>query len=210
MATSQATKNVLTLRGSTEIVSEFFHYCINSILYQRGIYPPEDFERQSKYGLAMMVSKDGKLQEYLGKVLQNLESWLLKGEVKQLVVAVTGVESGETLERWVFQVESAVDKENGGLVQEQTTKTRKEISNEISALLRQITATVTFLPLLDEACAFDILIYTKKDAVVPVEWEESDARLIKNSAEVRLRSFSTNIHKIDTAVAYREIEDDDI
>jgi hypothetical protein len=26
-------------------------YAVNSILYQRGIYPPESFERKQKYGL---------------------------------------------------------------------------------------------------------------------------------------------------------------
>jgi hypothetical protein len=35
------------------------------------------------------------------------------------VVVVNGVETGETLERWSFQVEQARDKENGGLVQHQ-------------------------------------------------------------------------------------------
>ena len=34
MATMQATKNTITLKGSTEIVTEFFGYSINSILYQ--------------------------------------------------------------------------------------------------------------------------------------------------------------------------------
>ena len=31
---AQATKNTITLKGSTEIVTEFFGYSINSILYQ--------------------------------------------------------------------------------------------------------------------------------------------------------------------------------
>ena len=39
MATAQSTKNNITLRGSPAIVTEFFGYAVNSILYQRGIYP---------------------------------------------------------------------------------------------------------------------------------------------------------------------------
>ena len=39
-ATSQLTKSAVTLKGSAQIVAEFFDYGINSILYQRGIYPP--------------------------------------------------------------------------------------------------------------------------------------------------------------------------
>ena len=44
-STVQATKNAVTLKGSAKMVSEFFHYGINSILYQRGIYPSESFTR---------------------------------------------------------------------------------------------------------------------------------------------------------------------
>ena len=70
---AQATKNTITLKGSTEIVTEFFGYSINSILYQRGIYPPESFARVSKYGLQMRladVDDSGSLPGYvLGEVV---------------------------------------------------------------------------------------------------------------------------------------------
>ena len=36
-------------------------YSINSILYQRGIYPPETFRRVSKYGLTMLVTSNDEL-----------------------------------------------------------------------------------------------------------------------------------------------------
>jgi hypothetical protein len=47
MSTTQETisSNVINLRGSTEIVAEFFNFSVNNILYQRGIYPPESFKR---------------------------------------------------------------------------------------------------------------------------------------------------------------------
>merc|ERR1712117_48208 len=71
----------------------------------------------------------------------------------------------------------------------------KQIKQEIRDVIRQITASVTFLPLLDCICSFDILIYTHKDLVAPDTWGESDACIIENSEEVKLRSFSTNIHR---------------
>lgn len=40
---------------------------------------------------------------------------------------------------------------------------------------------------------FDLLAYTAADSAVPSTWEESDARLINKSAEVKLRSFSTKV-----------------
>lgn len=72
-------------------------------------------------------------------------------------------------------------------------KPKKEIMSEIQAIIRQITASVSFLPLLEEQCTFDLLVYTDKDSEVPALWEESDPRFIKDSTEVRLRSFTTKV-----------------
>ena len=114
MSISTSSRTKLTLKGSTEIVAEFFHFCINSILYQRGIYPPDQFKRESKYGLAMMVATDERLKRYMIRVLSDLEGWLNKGDVYQVVVVVKGVDSGDIFERWVFEVDAATDKENIG------------------------------------------------------------------------------------------------
>lgn len=87
-------------------------------------------------------------------------------------------------------------------------KSQKEIQKEIQAIIRQITASVTFLPLLDEPCTFDLLVYTDADTDVPRKWEESDPKYITDSTEVRLRSFTTKVHKVDAMVAYKSVEDD--
>ncbi|GBG24056.1 Mitotic spindle assembly checkpoint protein MAD2A [Hondaea fermentalgiana] len=209
MATAQATSNEITLKGSTEIVTEFFGYSINSILYQRGIYPPETFKRVSKYGLALLVTEDEFLSNYLEQVLKQLESWLMEGTVQKLVLVITGVESKEVLERWVFNVEADKSVTATGNPLEAKQKPRKEIMNEIQAIIRQITASVTFLPLLNEPCTFDLLVHTDCDTEVPQTWEESDPRHIADATDVKLRSFTTKIHKVDTCVSYRNCVDDD-
>jgi mitotic spindle assembly checkpoint protein MAD2 len=85
----------------------------------------------------------------------------------------------------------------------ESDKTENEIHNEIAALMRQITSSVSFLPLLEDACTFDLLLYTNQDVVVPSAWEESDPRYITNSEQVRLRSFTTKIHRVEATVAYK-------
>eukprot|EP00762_Andalucia_godoyi_P003493 ANDGO_04331.mRNA.1 Mitotic spindle assembly checkpoint protein MAD2A len=214
-STTMEQKTTITLRGSTQMVVEFFAYAVNSILYQRGIYPPESFTRKQKYGLAMMVTSDAGLQEYLGKVLSQLSSWMMSRTVQKLVLVITGSESGTTLERWVFDVQQDrnATASNGGTVLPTGwtgedpvvygTKSEKEIQGEIQAIVRQITASVTFLPLLNETCSFDLLVYTDKQCEVPAEWEESDPRYIQNSNEVKLRSFTTSVHRVDAMVSYR-------
>lgn len=71
--TSTVTKNTITLRGSASIVADFFGYSINSILYQRGIYEQESFTRVQKYGLAMQVTTDVQLQQYIKNVMTQLQ-----------------------------------------------------------------------------------------------------------------------------------------
>ncbi|CAN0488391.1 unnamed protein product, partial [Discosporangium mesarthrocarpum] len=39
----------------------------------------------------------------------------------------------------------------------------KDIQTDIKAIIRQITSSVTFLPLLNEPCEFDLLVYTNSE-----------------------------------------------
>jgi len=198
-----ATTSTISLKGSVDIVREFFEYSVNSILYQRGIYPPETFKRVAKYGLGMMVTTDEGLQKYLKQVLGQLEGWLGSGQVQRLVLVVTGVDSEKPLERWVFAVKTyAPGEENAAAAS--SSKKGDSVTSEIQAIVRQITASVTFLPLLDEPCAFDLLVYTQKSSAVPATWEDTDPQYIPNAAEVKLRSFTTKIHSVHTAVSYAD------
>lgn len=114
----------------------------------------------------------------------------MNGSVQKLVLVVKGVDSGETLERWVFDCETT---KTNDVVDKKSKKSDKDIMHEIQAIMRQITASVTFLPLLSEPCCFDLLVYADQNATVPVSWEDSDPCFIENSEEVRLRSFTTQV-----------------
>jgi hypothetical protein len=85
-------------------------------------------------------------------------------------------------------------------------KTEAEIQAEIQSIFRQITASVTFLPMLDGNCTFNVLVYADADSEVPMEWGDSDAKEIQNGEKVQLRSFSTSNHRVDTLVSYRQVE----
>jgi mitotic spindle assembly checkpoint protein MAD2 len=145
----------------------------------------------------VLTTTDEGLINYLKQVMAQVEAWLLSGDVQRLVVVVSGVDSGETLERWQFNVSlEEEDTENtlpNNADRKLGKKTLKEIHGEIQAIIRQVTASVTFLPLLNEPCSFDLLVYTKKDAAVPTKWEDSDPCYIMNSQEVKLRSFTTSV-----------------
>uniref|UniRef100_G1NZL1 HORMA domain-containing protein n=1 Tax=Myotis lucifugus TaxID=59463 RepID=G1NZL1_MYOLU len=65
---------------------------------------------------------------------------------------------------------------------------------------RQITATVTFLSLLEVSHSFDLLLYTDKVLVVSEKWE-SGPEFIINSEQVHLRYFTATIHKVNSIMA---------
>ncbi|KAI1408386.1 DNA-binding protein [Hypoxylon sp. FL1857] len=210
----------LSLKGSAKLVAEFFQYSIHTILFQRGVYPAEDFTAVKKYGLNMLVSADDQVKAYIKKIMSQLDKWMQHGKISKLVIVITDKDTGEHVERWQFDVhifntskskksKSSSNQENDAPPSASNTaspdpsKTEAEIQAEIAALFRQITASVTFLPQLAGDCTFNVLVYADADSDVPVEWGDSDAKEIVNGERVQLRGFSTTSHRVETLVSYR-------
>ncbi|KAK4120153.1 mitotic spindle checkpoint component mad2 [Parathielavia appendiculata] len=219
----------LSLKGSAKLVAEFFQYSIHTILFQRGVYPAEDFTAVKKYGLNMLVSSDDQVRAYIKKIMSQLDKWMVGGKISKLVIVITDKDTGEHVERWQFDVQilakpksksksksktttSTADQENstpsstGKEEQPEKDKTEAEIQSEIAAIFRQITASVTFLPQLQGDCTFNVLVYADASSEVPVEWGDSDAKEIVNGERVQLRGFSTQSHRVDTLVSYRLVD----
>lgn len=81
-----------------------FQYSIHTILYQRGVYPAEDFTVVKKYGLNMLVSSDDQVKAYIKKIMSQLDRWMKDGKISKLVIVITSKDTGEHLERWQFDV----------------------------------------------------------------------------------------------------------
>ena len=166
-----------------------------SILYQRGVYPSEQFTNVNKYGLSLYVTSEARLKEYLTHVLGQLRSWLNGEQVRKLVLVICSVEPKESLERWVF----SIDQSPPG----SAAPSPSALGQECAALMRQIFASVTFLPLLEGACTFDLLIYTDIETSVPGQWEESTPKYILHPSDVKLRSINAGAKTVGVDVQYK-------
>ncbi|KAK6507224.1 Mitotic spindle checkpoint component mad2 [Arthrobotrys musiformis] len=212
----------LTLKGSAKMVSEFFEYSIHSILFQRGVYPADDFSPVKKYGLNMLMNTDDQVQAYIKKIMSQLSKWMLHGKISKFILVISDKDTGNKLERWQFDVHilgkgkkktaksadvEMGDKENAASASSEPTadKTEKEIQEEIQSIFRQITASVTFLPMLDGNynCTFNVLVYADGDAEVPMEWGDGEDEGIQDAEQVQLRSWSSSSHRVETMVSYR-------
>nr|SVE79441.1 EOG090X04TT [Daphnia magna] len=139
--TAQETQNFVTLKGSVELIVDFFNYSLNSILYQRGVFPEESFIPTQHYGLTMYMSKMPEIKKYTDEILPHLKKWLTEGKIKKLVLALCDVNSKEPLECWEFRI--LAEETPTGEIKQQGTKPLKDIQQEIRNVLRQITACVT-------------------------------------------------------------------
>lgn len=129
-----------------------------------------------------------------------IPDWLIQRIVSKVALVITNVRTLEVLERWDFNVEY---EGNSGDETVTSEKPLKQIQSEIRDVLKQIASSIAYLPLLDCICSFDIQIYTKSNVALPAEWADAQPANVKNAQSVKMRSFSTNIHKMETVVTYK-------
>eukprot|EP00118_Oscarella_pearsei_P027865 m.311371 g.311371 ORF g.311371 m.311371 type:complete len:205 (+) comp67222_c0_seq1:90-704(+) len=198
---SSIQSQVLTLAGSADMVTEFFSYAVQSILYSRGLYPDTAFDREQKYGISLMVTTEDTVKEFLDHILKQLRSWLLAKKVQKLVLVVKDLDGERVLERWVFDIESSKCDDD------EAEADMQAIRRGIQNVLRQIFSCVAIMPVpdVDAWRMFDILIYTDQDSEKPEMWQETGPQLINNrfKEHVQFPGFTTGLHKVDAAVEYR-------
>lgn len=149
------------------------------------------------------MSKDPEIKAYVETVLSQLEKWLTNGEIESIAMVITDVSAQETIECWDFKVLAEVPEAGTNITKPTSSKDMKKIQGEIRDVMRQIAATISYLPLLECVCSFDVLIYTKGAIECPLEWKDTKPVQIANAEKVQLKSFSTGLHKLETIVNYK-------
>lgn len=195
----------LSIKGSSKVVADYFEFAIYNILFQRGIYPAEDFTTVKKYDLPMLVSADDEVKSYVAKIMSQVKKWIYGGKLSKLVVVIFNKYTTESVERWEFALD--VTDQNQTLAE---SKTKEGIQREIQAIVRQVTASVAYLPFLkDDEYTFNVLVYADPNYDVnniPLEWADTkgDAKLIMGESDsVKFSSFQTSMHTVGTSVSYK-------
>ena len=127
-------------------------YGINSILYQRGIYPPETFEPTEHFGLCILMSTDPKIVDFFKVVLGQVEDWLMQRKIHKVTLVICNVNTKEILEKWDFKVDYETKNEIGtdgikteSKLPEEGSKDIKTIQKDIREVIRQITGENHFI-----------------------------------------------------------------
>lgn len=214
MPSSLEPSSKLALKGSLKIVCDYFEFALNSILYQRGIYPQEDFVTVKKYDLPMVINDDYDVQKYINNIMKQIKKWIYGSLMSKFIIVIVSKTNLENIERWEFNIETKDQEEttengDGDGDGDGVGKSRQEIQKEIRAIIRQITSLVSYLPILkdDDEYTFNVLVYTDPNTSIPIEWcdTQGDGKVLDgdNVDNVKFTSFSTDIHQVGTSVSYK-------
>lgn len=207
----QMTENktsAVEIKGSGKLVSDYFEICIHNLLFQRHIYPKEDFKVVRKFGLNLVFSKDENIIQYVRKIIKQLHKWIFSRKIEWLTMLIVSKETEEISEKWMFHIDVISDtSEDANLDLGSTTLTPiEDIQNGIQTIIRQISASVALLPEFEEPQTFSILVHTIGDIAHSKDWSDAgDMEDLsgENIESVQFNNFKTDVHKVSTFVTYK-------
>lgn len=92
------------------------------------------------------MSKDDKICSFIKTVLAQLQEWLERQEVEKISLIIKNVNANEVIECWEFRVQSESPTNGKDAKNPTSTKEMKKIQAEIRDVMRQIAATISYLP----------------------------------------------------------------
>lgn len=189
------------LKGDAKIITDFFSYSVQSILYQRKLYPSTDFNTVRKYGLNMMECMNDDVVNYISRISKQIRGWIVSSDIEAIDLDIISKDTGHTVEVWNFYIDK--DKSSQGKL------SYSDLSNksrpQIQAIIRQISASVAFLPELGSGYTFNILVYSNSDTKVPNDWRESSQKKVEGRKveKVRFKNLSIDKCNVSTTVTYK-------
>lgn len=206
----------LALKGSAKIVCDFFELCVHNVLYQRGLYPADEFRTVRKYGLSMVVSMDPEVTDYLERLMKPLHKWVYNGKITRLVLVIINGE-GEIVEKWEFALDVVQGLPEGETPQGSSITAGESSDKEpplrdtqrtIQNAIRQITASITFLPLLTTPHSFNVLVYANPGCRASSDWDYYPHldNLVMDTPGVESVAFKEVLaprHTLGTSVTYK-------
>ncbi|GMM43446.1 spindle checkpoint protein [Pichia kluyveri] len=203
--------NTVEINGSSKIVSDYFEICIHNILFQRKIYSRDQFKVIRKFGLNVVYSNNPEIVNYIKLIIKQLNNWIFNQSINWLTLLIVSKEDDSITEKWMFHIDINNNNYNDNTNTTTTTtiKPLETIQLEIQSIIKQISSSITFLPVLTTPQTFKILVHTIGDIKSNNNWD--DAKFFKEideneSESVEYNNLTTNNHKISTYVTYKTID----
>eukprot|EP00899_Mesostigma_viride_P005813 jgi/Mesvir1/15232/Mv06458-RA.1 len=176
------------LAGTVEYMCDFLEVAVLQILYVRGLYPRELFQRRKKYGVPVQQSRHPLLSEYVRDATAHLRDPLEKGLVQKVAVLLYKEEAvGRVpVERFVFYL--SVDAE-------QPPPSLGDLEHSLKAFLLKIGICDAMIAPLPTGCRWELVTYVHDREVPGTEsfWAEAEKADIPDVTKtiIPLKSMET-------------------
>jgi hypothetical protein len=197
---------------SLELTAEYIGTVLNSVLFYRGVYPPEYFAqvpcRLVKADASARIRKqpttpvleqaEGKayMRDVLGDVIDLLSASLLSTVVLQVVDDHDAV-----IETWCIDVNSDAEEIRRAEARGKaySFKSGESTMEECQLALQQLVETVMYLPPDPSACSFRLFV---RSSEAPNEdWHPDGTPLEEDTKEVCLKPIATSFITVSVALA---------
>ncbi|QRV97321.1 mitotic spindle assembly checkpoint protein MAD2B [Ceratobasidium sp. AG-Ba] len=98
----------LTFNQTVKEIVEFLEVAIHTILFIRGVYPPDLFVRRRKWDAPVYQSRHPALNEYIAGAVSAVKDELLMGSVERMIVVIKD-RNDVALERFIFSLKVVVE-----------------------------------------------------------------------------------------------------
>jgi mitotic spindle assembly checkpoint protein MAD2B len=106
LETRNVAQNTLTtFQSLLTTFSDFLVVSIHTILYERGIYPPNTFISTRKYNFPVRQNRHPRVCQWITDAVTAVEAEMLKGTVNRVAVVIYAP-TAEVMERFMFDVSS--------------------------------------------------------------------------------------------------------
>ncbi|KHJ45831.1 HORMA domain protein, partial [Trichuris suis] len=138
----------------------FLYFAINTIVYQRQVYPADVFTRVVRFGLPLMVNTSESFKNFLNRVVDAFQERVASKQIQKISLVICSIPSGAVVERWDFVVSRA-----------NYAKLRGNCEKQVQRVFHSISAVACFLKPLPPLCECDVELYIPTGSSVPDDCE---------------------------------------
>ncbi|KAG2224040.1 hypothetical protein INT45_009626 [Circinella minor] len=147
------------------LLLDFIEVWIHQILYERELYPTAIFSLKKKYDVPVHMATHEGVANYISKFVESLQTLLISGNCKFISLKIMSPMNNRILERFVFEIESALNESNldiplDTILDSEVTCSLADIQQQLRACLLRTAGTRSSLVNNPSDCTFTLGVET--------------------------------------------------
>jgi mitotic spindle assembly checkpoint protein MAD2B len=165
-----------TYRSLLAAFTDFLIVAVHTILYERGLYPPETFILTRAYNFPVRQNRHPLVCKWVQDAVSAVHDEMLKGRVRRVVLVIFS-DQQEVLERFLFDVErfpavpekeAYVEFETRPSPEGELRVNKVDVEEQLRATVRMLAYSGGRLGELPKNCTYTLAVELKDDADPPI------------------------------------------